>query len=205
MALPGKRSRGIRFNSPLGILVVRTTWEVTPFSSNNLCFNSPLGILVVRTAGSRGGLHRLPSFNSPLGILVVRTRQCRYVQPGVPGCFNSPLGILVVRTTITASSRSIIACVSIPRSEFWLFGHPRNARLQWGFLLVSIPRSEFWLFGRRSRRSMLCSRCHVSIPRSEFWLFGLLCAPFSTTLIIESFNSPLGILVVRTGGLMPRR
>ena len=37
----------------------------------------------------------------------------------------------------------------------------------------------------------------VSIPRSEFWLFGLL-AGRGVDDAMRGFNSPLGILVVRT-------
>jgi len=41
--------------------------------------------------------------------------------------------------------------VSIPRSEFWLFGLPAPELMQKTDRAVSIPRSEFWLFGRIER------------------------------------------------------
>jgi len=116
-----------------------------------------------------------------------------------PDGFNSPLGILVVRTPILPSFHLLCMNVSIPRSEFWLFGHSRWNGLVNRVVLfqfparnsgcsdrrccysardpryVSIPRSEFWLFGLHL--TALPNRCStVSIPRSEFWLFGLSCS-----------------------------
>jgi len=65
-------------------------------------------------------------------------------------CFNSPLGILVVRTKHTDCQSVYIFDVSIPRSEFWLFGRNKSMGPYFGSENVSIPRSEFWLFGRRT-------------------------------------------------------
>ena len=92
--------------------------------------------------------------------------------------FNSPLGILFVRTTVAHSCGLCCAAVSIPRSEFCLFG------------LISRPATPL-------------NPVKVSIPRSEFCLFGLhiLNLPIDKCL---SFNSPLGILFVRTT-LLPGR
>jgi len=110
--------------------------------------------------------------------------------------------------------------VSIPRSEFWSFGrdpgeyHPVPYRL-FQFLgrnsgrsdqdmkdaqrveyLVSIPRSEFWSFGPHGAAATSPAR-PVSIPRSEFWSFGRGRCLLSSVRD-ESFNSSVGILVVRT-------
>ena len=96
---------------------------------------------------------------------------------------------------------SLLACgsplVSIPRSEFCLFGRDTCRALQRFVIFVSIPRSEFCLFGRVCGLPDLFRYTHVSIPRSEFCLFG----QFTTTggdTMTQGFNSPLGILFVRT-------
>ena len=61
---------------------------------------------------------------------------------------------------------------------------------------VSIPRSEFWSFGPWRHHSNHSER-RVSIPRSEFWSFGR--AIYRVALrFFASFNSSVGILVVRT-------
>jgi len=87
------------------------------------CFNSPLGILVVRTRIKKEGFQWAAlRFNSPLGILVVRTKLLEAPQEHFSLCFNSPLGILVVRTLCRRLKGLTIVIVSIPRSEFWLFG-----------------------------------------------------------------------------------
>ena len=87
--------------------------------------------------------------------------------------------------------------VSIPRSEFFRFGHERRtAVLRWS-TLVSIPRSEFFRFGLRGSSAICPTVSAVSIPRSEFFRFGhrLLGRPRWST---KSFNSSIGILSVRT-------
>ena len=62
------------FNSPLGILFVRTTMTFEQIVGLIFGFNSPLGILFVRTSGlCRLRRHVTQCFNSPLGILFVRT------------------------------------------------------------------------------------------------------------------------------------
>ena len=114
------------FNSPFGILFVRTRIAMADNQTIAARFNSPFGILFVRTMESRAGGYRqcrlfqfpirnsvrsdsrvelrhrarMDSFNSPFGILFVRT-----VLEGVCGYtddvrFNSPFGILFVRTAI---------------------------------------------------------------------------------------------------------
>jgi len=62
------------FNSPFGILFVRTRQSPTPVHGSVIRFNSPFGILFVRTGGRCGcWLPSSASFNSPFGILFVRT------------------------------------------------------------------------------------------------------------------------------------
>jgi len=68
--------------------------------------------------------------------------------------------------------RSIVKFfVSIPRSEFWSFGH-KSFDVGIPSLVVSIPRSEFWSFGLSTRGLRRHNLTAVSIPRSEFWSFG---------------------------------
>ena len=62
---------------------------------------------------------------------------------------------------------------------------------------VSIPRSEFCLFGLTVLPAIILSFVQVSIPRSEFCLFGQEI-PSALTDVVWGFNSPLGILFVRT-------
>jgi len=111
--------------------------------------------------------------------------------------------------------------VSIPRSEFWSFGlgaagdytpnsikfqflgrnsgrsdaapHPANLPV----VHVSIPRSEFWSFGLVRCLTIAREVRGVSIPRSEFWSFGH-DTRTSPSPVSISFNSSVGILVVRT-------
>ncbi len=86
--------------------------------------------------------------------------------------------------------------VSIPRSEFWSFGHTfplpiivlfASFNSSVGILVVRTGRTLH--NGRRFRR--------VSIPRSEFWSFGLGGATNIDCQYV-GFNSSVGILVVRT-------
>ena len=67
---------------------------------------------------------------------------------------------------------------------------------------VSIPRSEFWSFGHAQDLGESAIDYLVSIPRSEFWSFGL--APGRPTAEgVGRFNSSVGILVVRTATATP--
>jgi len=61
--------------------------------------------------------------------------------------FNSSVGILVVRTMFFLVIARIPLSVSIPRSEFWSFGHGAFVAGGGDVGIVSIPRSEFWSFG----------------------------------------------------------
>ena len=112
------------FNSPFGILFVRTLFCVARNSRHSPCFNSPFGILFVRT--SRVVcicFWHSHSFNSPFGILFVRTNLLPVYKYAYPRRFNSPFGILFVRTMSSSSPSSHCKPVSIPHSEFCSFGH----------------------------------------------------------------------------------
>jgi len=98
---------------------VERGWGNSPCDS----FNSSVGILVVRTTlHHRRGTHDV-GFNSSVGILVVRTAVGFYYGDSQASCFNSSVGILVVRTRGLGWWGVGLAKVSIPRSEFWSFGH----------------------------------------------------------------------------------
>ena len=85
-------------------------------------------------------------------------------------CFNSSVGILVVRTRGVVPGLPLEGVrVSIPRSEFWSFGLLRSTRII----------RKFQFLGRNSGRSDKNS-CTGPI------------------LVAGSFNSSVGILVVRT-------
>jgi len=64
-------------------------------------------------------------------------------------------------------------------------------------IIVSIPRSEFWSFGHGAFVAGGGDVGIVSIPRSEFWSFGRAFKAVRWSLV-ASFNSSVGILVVRT-------
>jgi len=135
-------------------------------------FNSSVGILVVRTYIAKGNAcYNQKSFNSSVGILVVRTQQIE-----------------------TESGKSLL--VSIPRSEFWSFGHTSLTCIaRWSACFNSsvgilvVRTIEEGLVARRpearfnSSVGILVVRTdvldptqqrvwRVSIPRSEFWSFG---------------------------------
>ena len=183
-----------RFNSSVGILVVRT--------------------LIVGTEFIKGGVFQFLGRNSgrsDRGCSIGWANDVRF----------QFLGRNSGRSDRSEDRFWIIQKgVSIPRSEFWSFG--RWIKYRTGLTTpVSIPRSEFWSFGqtvapikalavskfqflgrnsgrsdpRRYRRSGY--GCTVSIPRSEFWSFGppMVCCPVTLT---ACFNSSVGILVVRT-------
>jgi len=110
-------------------------------------FNSPFGILFVRTQSpARDRLPRRACFNSPFGILFVRTRDFKWPSPGRPGVsiphseFCS-FGLLTgqakgriemefqfpIRNSVRSDNRHRVppcpgARVSIPHSEFCSFG-----------------------------------------------------------------------------------
>jgi len=110
-------------------------------------------------------------FNSPLGILVVRTSGDYEQMAAALRSFNSPLGILVVRTEFMMLNRMGEDEVSIPRSEFWLFGPPHRARLAVAGDLFQFPARNSGC-SDATESIPTNSTVGVSIPRSEFWLFG---------------------------------
>jgi len=87
--------------------------------------------------------------------------------------------------------------VSIPRSEFWSFGHI-IIRCRLDFTTM------FQFLGRNSGRSddsdvhAWLRPAAVSIPRSEFWSFGHEARSHFQAVGDQCFNSSIGILVVRT-------
>jgi len=86
-------------------------------------FNSPLGILVVRTANRAGKCGFPRKVSIPRSEFWLFGRQHVFRASLTEHCgFNSPLGILVVRTRVYDECMQISNAVSIPRSEFWLFG-----------------------------------------------------------------------------------
>jgi len=164
----------------------------TPISG----FNSSVGILVVRTFTWIRCLILAALRFQFLGRNSGRSDEPVF-KPRYRGntSFNSSVGILVVRTPQYQTRQALASLVSIPRSEFWSFGHhdhaPKNSVCN-----VSIPRSEFWSFGQWNKRRLHIAKRgfnssvgilvvrtaaafplvadprRVSIPRSEFWSFG---------------------------------
>jgi len=65
------------------------------------------------------------------------------------------------------------------------------------YVIVSIPHSEFCSFGRVAAPKIALVGNIVSIPHSEFCSFGLL-QEYMRMPKDMSFNSPFGILFVRT-------
>jgi len=99
-------------------------------------------------------------------------RDCEYPTASEYMRFNSSVGILVVRTGYSFPEAYAELLVSIPRSEFWSFGRDwQDDGLQ--------SSEGFQFLGRNSGRSDL---------RIASVLLGW----------IKSFNSSVGILVVRT-------
>jgi len=163
-------------------------------------------------------------FNSPFGILFVRTKSMRATIPTQFYSFNSPFGILFVRTEgqpWPGWPRS--GWVSIPHSEFCSFGpmKPIAKRTSWygfnspfGILFVRtstwptppIGVGTFQFPIRNSVRSdwdypySTYPAIYVSIPHSEFCSFGLTQDVEDMQVIEVGFNSPFGILFVRTDG-----
>ena len=110
--------------------------------------------------------------------------------------FNSPLGILFVRTPAQTSRRVETEAFQFPARNSVCSDAVGGLGIGFG-IQVSIPRSEFCLFGPKYIQDFQGYPVDVSIPRSEFCLFGLkLSGP--TLVSRMRFNSPLGILFVRT-------
>jgi len=163
----------VKFQFPIRNSVRSDCWPCRQFAGSRCCFNSPFGILFVRTRDDvaklisvfrqfqfpirnsvRSDMPRLPCttitvsvfqfpirnsvrsdpsrrsrsrpppacFNSPFGILFVRTPLPQPRRPSLCAGFNSPFGILFVRTFGGARVRDYSIGVSIPHSEFCSFG-----------------------------------------------------------------------------------
>jgi len=221
--IPGRALVGtvLRFNSSVGILVVRTAKsQIEHWIGEQFQF---LG----RNSGRSDSRRRARSrtrrvgFNSSVGILVVRTyeREDEFLSEfefqflGRNSGRSDDLSWQEVKAELDT--------VSIPRSEFWSFGrrrrrirHRLNPRFNSsvGILVVRTRRPSrpsprlqcrFQFLGRNSGRSDAAVYRErrgggaVSIPRSEFWSFG----PGAARRAGDnptSFNSSVGILVVRT-------
>jgi len=113
------------------------------------------------------------------------------------GSFNSSVGILVVRTIKGVIMGIRPRGVSIPRSEFWSFGLTNRHRR---------PQApvKFQFLGRNSGRSDLFKNGISIISRESFnSSVGILvvrtmpCRP-AVERLVRGFNSSVGILVVRT-------
>ena len=110
--------------------------------------------------------------------------------------FNSSIGILSVRTHAHPRRHRRGPQVSIPRSEFFRFGHGIDVPL-------TLFKMEFQFLDRNSFGSddalpdLSAQFRVVSIPRSEFFRFGQTITLIDNTISI-SFNSSIGILSVRT-------
>jgi len=160
-------------------------------------FNSSVGILVVRTSVYAP---RLPfpryQVSIPRSEFWSFGRQSRLASSSKSWAFQF-LGRNSGRSDHLKHGAHLVGVeVSIPRSEFWSFGLIGVRQTNSSRFVVSIPRSEFWSFGRlpvvRSGRAAvrfnssvgilvvrtsspshdLTTVDHVSIPRSEFWSFG---------------------------------
>jgi len=135
--------------------------------------------------------------------------------------FNSPFGILFVRTKCVPPDARTLNWFQFPirnsvrSDEGLIFYHPVSHP-------VSIPHSEFCSFGRGQARGVSQKYPGVSIPHSEFCSFGLISTKrirrklwsfqfpirnsvrsddavrFWLAWLRLSFNSPFGILFVRT-------
>jgi len=114
------------------------------------CFNSPFGILFVRTTNSCAARPSKLMFQFPIRNSV-RSDSLRG-RDGVPlvACFNSPFGILFVRTAgVPDRFAVVIRDVSIPHSEFCSFGPDGAGGERPRHRGVSIPHSEFCSFGHK--------------------------------------------------------
>ena len=95
-------------------------------------------------ARQQSGMFQFPARNSVCSDISIPLPHWR-----LACSFNSPLGILFVRTRDLYCHLPHCKSVSIPRSEFCLFGLVKQQSDYMHNLEVSIPRSEFCLFGRR--------------------------------------------------------
>ena len=141
---------------------------------------------------------QLSRFNSPFGILFVRT----------PGNGFDDKAKRLFQFPIRNSVRSDVVQQQLPVDQL-LFQFPIRNSVRSDIFAgrgnvvvrnVSIPHSEFCSFGLQSPACSVEAKSQVSIPHSEFCSFGRLCCAWTNTAIhIARFNSPFGILFVRTG------
>ena len=117
-------------------------------------------------AGDSAWKFQFPARNSGCSDLALYRRK-----PIRWDSFNSPLGILVVRTPSRICTAVDVILFQFPARNSGC-SDMAGATGHYGHSHVSIPRSEFWLFGQERKNTPLDQRYRVSIPRSEFWLFG---------------------------------
>ena len=88
-------------------------------------FNSSIGIQCVRTSALTSvNALVIPCFNSSIGIQCVRTFLLSQADTACLGSgFNSSIGIQCVRTPVFIVCHHTMSIVSIPQSEFSVFGH----------------------------------------------------------------------------------
>jgi len=165
-----------------------TRWGLVSIPHSEFC---SFGRLASTAFGSASGRFQFPIRNS------VRSDQGRREDAErLRSCFNSPFGILFVRTFVVLVRFSPVIGVSIPHSEFCSFGLPRalkkqNQQEQFQFPIRNSVRSDP---GLSYDEEMLD---YVSIPHSEFCSFGP-AVEWAFNTDTHSFNSPFGILFVRT-------
>jgi len=176
------------------------------------------------SANDAAAVRRRLGFNSSVGILVVRTWVDRSGARWLKS-FNSSVGILVVRTGDRAGLGARGAIVSIPRSEFWSFGRGATisscvSKRRFQFLGRNSGRSDpdelavarslrgFQFLGRNSGRSDTLGNLFVVYSVIEFQFLGRnsgrsdMSGEGQIAPLHKSFNSSVGILVVRTRGII---
>ena len=166
----------------------------------NSCFNSPLGILFVRTPSSaRTSARKISSFNSPLGILFVRTTR-RFLCTAMISMFQFPARNSVCSDATSGTARHHPEQFQFPARNSVCSDQTPTAQGHAGMLLFQFParNSVCSDLGRRAQqnggkrfqfpaRNSVCSDC-VNVE----WFMDA----------EGGFNSPLGILFVRTCVLM---
>ena len=99
--------------------------------THGACFNSPLGILFVRTLFTGDKRWRGERVSIPRSEFCLFGPQITYASGKMTVSFNSPLGILFVRTDFSEYRVLNNEVVSIPRSEFCLFGLAKTSYGLW--------------------------------------------------------------------------
>ena len=116
--------------------------------------------------------------------------------------FNSSIGIQCVRTKVRNLVHYLVHFVSIPQSEFSVFGRDKKEA-------VCIGQHRFQFLNRNSvcsdayRTATKASYQAVSIPQSEFSVFGHATCRIVVLVDNKSFNSSIGIQCVRTDSRAP--